>query len=277
MTVYRYNQKGEEVATLQRALINLGIELPHYGADGHLGKESWAAIEEYAERTRWPVPDIAKDLNEEMTDEILELGVYVDATDKPDGWVKVEALPQNVHGQRAWEDIDTVVLHQCGVWMTDTPERFSRLKAHIGILDKHPTPIVQVGELTAYMYHANSLNKGAIGIELNGHFPGREGDYDPDKHSSRGPSERQIDSAQNSLSWLVDEVAAHGGALRYIAPHRVSSMNRQSDPGEVAWKQIGLWATTWLGLCDQGPGYAAGGRPIPYDWCAKQAYTEYKY
>jgi hypothetical protein len=182
----------------------------------------------------------------------------------------------NVKAWRDWASIDTIVLHQTGVWMNDTPDRFERLKAHIGILRDHPTPIVQVAPLNAYMHHAGVLNAPSIGIEVNGLFEGIDQPTPADGYN-RAP-DAQLENVRRAIRWACHEVGDHGGQMRRILPHRVSSASRRSDPGERVWRECGLWAQTVLGLSDDGPGYrVADGRAIPYDWNGKECYERYRY
>lgn len=271
---YTWKQKGQEVKELQNALVEKGYTLPKWGVDGDLGEETWRRIEQFAGvdsfPTRVPLP-------EEVIDAILDRDEEAGPT-PPEGLVRIEGDPNDVRGVRSWQQIDTIVLHQTGVWMTDTPERFRTLNAHLGILATRPTPIVQVQELTAYMWHANELNARAIGIEINGYFPGQIGQYVEDEHSGLGPSAGQIQNTRDTIVWLWNTVYAHRGEIRYIVPHRCSNDQRRSDPGEVAWHEIGIWAQEKIGLCSHGPGWSIGdGKPVPGVWDARPAYAKYPY
>jgi hypothetical protein len=162
--------------------------------------------------------------------------------------------------------------------MTDTPTRFIPVDAHMGILEDHETPIVQMQPLNAYVHHGNAENRYTIGFEINGHFPGLVEKYDPARHSAVGPSDSQIQSCRDGILWVMDTVEAHGGQIKRIVPHRIANDSRRSDPGEVAWKQIGLWAQDSLGLCDGGAGYCVGdGLPIPEAWTDRRAYSQHAY
>ncbi len=44
----RYGDKGADVKALQESLLSRGYRLPKYGADSHLGDETWGALEQYA-------------------------------------------------------------------------------------------------------------------------------------------------------------------------------------------------------------------------------------
>lgn len=280
---YVWKQKGSAVVELQEALVALSLResergnpLPKYGPDGDLGAETWGAVEAYAGVDQYLT---SKPLPEDITDAILEqasepVGEYA----RPDGYVRVDGDYKNVQGSRKWTDIDTIVLHQTGIWMNDTPERFERIRAHVGILADHATPIVQVQELTAYMYHANELNKRSVGFEMNGYWPGRMEDYHSVVHSGSGPKEDQIDSARDAIVWVMDEVSAYGGEIKHILPHRCSNDTRRADPGEDAWRMIGVWAQKELGLTAMGAGFCiADGTPIPGDWDGRKAYAGYPY
>ena len=48
----KFGDRGEEVRRLQLRLVELGFALPRWGADGALGKETWAALQQAADRFR---------------------------------------------------------------------------------------------------------------------------------------------------------------------------------------------------------------------------------
>lgn len=269
-----WHQKGQEVKDLQQALIEKGYTLPKWGDDGSLGEETWRRIEEFAGVDHYPTREA---LPEDVTDAILSKET-LPTVNPPANWVRVDGDPNDVHGIRSWQQIDTIVLHQTGIWMNDTPERFRTLNAHVGVLATHPTPLVQVQALTAYMYHANELNRCAIGIEINGRFPGLVKDYNAEIHTGLGPTAHQILNTRDAIVHLWRTVAYHRGSIRYIVPHRCSNDTRRSDPGEVAWREIGCWAQEKLGLSDHGPGWTIGdGLPIPGYWDNRPAYAKYQY
>ncbi len=296
--VLRWGVKSEDTRSLQSALEYLGYSLPKYGIDGYLGTELENAVDEFCDdhgqdpREIWSLDDgapNAMDLSGDFAAGVCQMAEDVEGVMQRYSVAdeRGSSVAANVRGSRAYPDIDTVVLHQCGVWMSDTPKRFRRLRAHMGVLrDGHclfnaatetetrgPT-IVLVHDLNAYLWHANGLNKQSVGIEVNGHYlgttrhvgrPGRES----------GPPGHQLESTRESVRFVCDMVKAHGGQIRNILPHRVASMTRRSDPGEVIWGAVGLWAQTELGLSDGGPGFEAGGRPIPEEWDPRYAGEEY--
>ena len=277
----RWGVSSDHTEFLQDALMRLGYDLPKYENDGKLGGELECAVEEFCSDHAmddaegvWVMSEeegpFEMDLSGTFAAMVCQMADDVDTVmQRYDIADERSASPSKSHGHRTWMDVDTIVLHQTGVWMTDTPERFRRLKAHIGVLrdgeqstrSDRPSPcIVLVHELDAYLWHANGLNAQSVGIEVNGKYDGVHGGEHAD------PPERQIASACRSVRFVCDMVAAHGGQIRNILPHRVSSMTRRSDPGEAIWKGVGRWAQDELGLSDGGPGFVAGGRPIPMQW-----------
>lgn len=285
----RWGVKSDDTAALQCALMCLGYDLPKYENDGFLGRELEAAVEAFctdhgldeAEGV-WVASEedgpLEMDLSGpfastvcQMANDVVGVMQHYSIADERG------ASPSRSHGHRTWPDVDTIVLHQTGVWMTDTAKRFRRLRAHIGVLrdgEFGPTGergpcIVLVHELDAYLWHANGLNAQSVGIEINGKYDGVHGGERPD------PPEHQIVTARQSVLFVCDMVAAHGGQVRNILPHRVSNMTRRSDPGEAIWKGVGRWAQDELGLSDGGPGFVAGGRPIPEQWDPRYLKEEY--
>ena len=274
-SVLRWGVLSEDTRSLQSALMYLGYDLPKYENDGKLGNELEGAIEEFCAdhgqdpREIWLMSDedgpMRMDLSGDFAAGVCQMVDDVSGVEQSYSLADVRnASPSKSHGSRPWTEIDTIVLHQTGVWMTDTPERFERLKAHMGVLrggDVHRQPcIVLVHDLNDYLWHANGLNAQSVGIEVNGKYDGVHGGQQPD------PPERQMESARQSVGFVCDMVKAHGGQIRNVLPHRVSSMTRRSDPGEAIWKGVGRWAQDKLGLSDGGPGFVAGGRPIPEAW-----------
>lgn len=267
MEDYTWGSSGPHIRKLQVALEGCGLALPKGGVDGILGNETWTKIEAVAGvdelRTNKPLPQAIVDL-------VLTRGsgnsAPIDLV-KPTGLVRVQGDPGDVHGIRQWRDITDIVLHQTGTWMTDKPDRFRTMNAHIGILANHETPIVQVQDLRAYMHHANSANRFSVGIEINGLFPGLAREFDPKVHTAPGPTPSQIANARLAVTYVCDTVSHHGGKVRYIIPHRCVSSTRRSDPGELAWKGVGVWSMRNTSVGGRPYGWTRGtGRPVPREW-----------
>lgn len=261
-----------DISDFQQSLQSLGYELPKYGPDGWLGSETYQAIQEFCEDHSsayqdFILPggavrgDFASDVKRIARGE-CDLHARPFISD-----MRPSALAKNIKGRRPWKQVTTIVLHQTGVWMNDTPSRFSRLKAHMGILRDHQSPVVIVGEPTDYMYHANSLNRESYGIEVNGRFRGHAGLEGDD------PPEHQCINAIRGIEWVCDLIELHGGKVRNLYPHRMSSVMRRRDPGEACWKNIAVPAMERLGLVCGNPSLKFGdGRPIPKQWGGEAAY-----
>lgn len=265
LSQYRYGDEGDHVVQLQRALMQADYPLPKYGADGVLGKETWSQVEAFSMIDELPT---ARPIPDHIVSAILVDGSSLcTRSRKPQGYVRVDGRRSRVKRIRDLREVNGIVLHQTGIWMSDTPQRFERIAAHVGILRDHDTPIVHVHPLDAYLFHANSLNRTTIGIEINGHFPGEVRRYDRAKHTGVLPTERQIFHAREAIKWIVQEVGLAGGLIERIYPHRVASSTRRSDPGEGAWRNIGLWAVNQLGLRQPAPGETFGsGLALPGSW-----------
>lgn len=59
----KFNDRGPDVEAVQSKLLRLGYALPQYGADGHLGSETWNALRQYARdrHVAW-TPDVPKEV-----------------------------------------------------------------------------------------------------------------------------------------------------------------------------------------------------------------------
>lgn len=262
--------QGDDVEAVQSFLVWLGYRLPRYGVDGHLGMETWEALEQFA--------GVMMNFAQPVPDGLLLRLALAGKVPRPASFVAVTGDEDNAHGYRRWTDIDMIVLHQTGVYMLDIPARFKRLNAHVGILRDHEHALVRVHPLNAYCYHAGRLNARSIGIEINGHFPGLVDAFDSEKHSGRGPTPRQAHMAMRAIEWICEMVSACGGTIRHVVPHRCSSETRRADPGEAAWASIGRWAQHDHGLTCMGPGWCVGdGRPIPRTWDDRPAFGPYAY
>ena len=86
----------------------------------------------------------------------------------------------------------------------------------------------------------------------------------------------QADAAKACVERIIDTVAANGGKITHIHPHRQSSIERQSDPGSLIWQTVGLWAQQKFSLSDGGKSYKIDdGRTIPEAWDSRYAGNQY--
>jgi hypothetical protein len=58
INVIHFNDRGPRVVALQRGLIAAGHTLPRYGADGHLGAETWSALGALASEIGVPIVSV---------------------------------------------------------------------------------------------------------------------------------------------------------------------------------------------------------------------------
>ena len=129
------------------------------------------------------------------------------------------------------------------------------------------------------IYHGHSFNSKDVGIEIDGHFAGVEGNirtyWRPKSMPNRQPmsvSEAQIKATLAVIKWIIDTVAEHGGKVEFIHAHRQSSKMRTSDPGSKVWQRIAMEAKKQFGLVDGGPTFKLGGFPVPKEW--DDSYTD---
>lgn len=165
---------------------------------------------------------------------------------------------------RPWPQITGITLHQTACLIGTRPAYWAGVSAHLGVT--RGGGIVHIYDFTDRVNHGHNLNAGDVGIEIDGFFAGVEGDLrtfwrpkeDPDR-LPLVPTEEQILAARRAVEFVVEQVAANGGAVRFIHAHRQSSAQRQSDPGSEIWRGVGLWAQQTLGLTDAGETFGPGG------------------
>lgn len=274
-----FREAGANVRKLQEALINLGYELPKFGADGSMGHETMAAVEDFTEEYGHEGGLCEDKIAGYMVDLILEASAKLK---QPYVHPEIQLFDvTNDHprkalkGWRKWSDVTGITLHQTGIFMNDTPQRFHNLKAHVGILTLPKPTIVKVYPYNAYLWHANAFNKSDVGIEFNGCFAGIEGKittawrggFRKGKDKPDSITDSQIIAGRESIRIIMNTVEGRKGQIKYIHAHRQTSATRRSDPGSKCWNEVGIWAKKEFGLSDGGPDYTErDGRPIPRDW-----------
>lgn len=177
---------------------------------------------------------------------------------------------------RPWPQISGITLHQTACLIGAPAMRWAGVHAHLGV--PRDGSIVHIYDFTDRVNHGHNFNAGDVGIEIDGYYAGVEGDlrtfWRPKEDPGRMPLEltpETILGARRAVEFVVEQVAAHGGAVRWIHAHRQSSAMRQSDPGSAIWKAVGIWAQTELGLSDAGDTFGPGGTigdglAIPEAW-----------
>ncbi len=294
MTVQNPLKKGSKdpyVKAVQEYLVAFGYDLPRFGVDGVLGDETLSAYGDFLisqglrtltdERLRSITPAGARALEAAFT-AVTQLDPITDIIDErtkhPHSGRSV-AMPY-----RPWSKITAVVLHQTATNLGETPMRWHSVPIHFGIT--RAGKIIQLYDLTEVCNHASNAthNQRTVGIEIDGWYAGVEGRpetlWQPKNQTvPRQPmslSIAQADAAKATVQQIVHTVAANGGSVTHIHPHRQSSKDRQSDPGSLIWQTVGLWATNTLGLSDGGAAFTVGdGLKIPEAWDARYVGNRY--
>lgn len=121
--------------------------------------------------------------------------------------------------------------------------------------------------------HGNGFNGEALGLEVEGVYPGLRG-----RHRAGGPPETvwtrsRLETACEALRRLVTEARAAGHPCDRVWTHRQSNGKRRADPGEEIWRDLGDFAVRELGMrkdpaliLPASTPRSSAGRPIPLDW-----------
>jgi len=273
--------QGEEVRKLQTALLELGYELPRWGADGDLGTESIDAFARFLREHSMEVDDDADVVSDDELELLYRihdamqttlLGPQLGSGRFHD--LRSTASQTNLGGRRAWKQVTGIVLHQTAVVLGEKPARWATVGAHLGVT--RGGQVIWMHDFEKIVWHGNNFNGFTVGIEMDGTYAGIEGDdrtfWRPKTEPNRAaqlPTDALVDAAQATVRWICAEVARHGGRVERLLAHRQSSKERQSDPGSALWKRVArpLLTAKDLGLTDGGPGYKVGtGYPIPEAW-----------
>lgn len=270
----KQGDKGPQIKKLQQDLILLGYDLPRWGADADLGDETLGAALEFLE-DRGFLPASTDEL-QELSDIHVRL-ITQAAEEKRRGPARPASLVDCTgrhagskrKGPRDWKTITSIVLHQTDCVLGERPERWFNVPVHLGAT--RGGQIILLNPLNQLLYHANALNKDSIGIEIDGHYEGIEGDirtyndYDTGRKPQK-PTPEGIQAARLAVDWICDEVKANGGLITEIWAHRQGSNTRQRDPGSHIWKEVALWAEE-QGLAMTSASFVRGkGQPIPQAW-----------
>lgn len=297
----KFNDKGTSVRQLQRALIKSGYELPRFGADSHLGEESWEALQDFALDNEYVwAPEISdtlissmlKDMEERdspVLDDLSSTTVY-DLREDPITMKGRNKL--RMRGaepvRRASTAVNGIVIHQTGIeygvdrWKLKEAKGDKQLAIARRAKDIAAHAVSfggfysQVYPLSYYVYQAQALNRRTLGLEIEGVYPGLMDDPDTLEREDllslwKGIptvfTKQREKSAKAALRYLFEEGRRLNMPIKYIYAHRQSAQMRRSDPGEEIWRKIVLdYAVPVLGL-ETRPGLTIGtGRSIPEDW-----------
>jgi len=170
--------------------------------------------------------------------------------------------------QRDPSRIDSIVLHQTGCQMPESPARWSRLNADIGITRRGT--VVLVNEFEDWIWNAQGLSPNSIGIEIAGNFEGIEGNSKTLWKGGGGPDYMTTGQGM-AIDVLVDllerQMERLGFEIKHVLAHRQSSKTRTADPGSEIWRTFGLALQSRFDADDGGDQFFVGsGRPIPREW-----------
>ncbi len=272
------NEKSAEVVKLQQALIELGYELPRWGVDGSLGRETLGALARFLAAHNKTFDQDAETVSDEELAFVYSLQSVLKQEIPPpvqaDKFfdMRVQAGNTNDYGERAWSEVTGVCLHQTACVLGETPGRWASIGAHIGIT--RSGKVILLHDFNRLIVHGNGWNTQCVGIEMDGMYAGIEGDLSTFWQPSGGPIRQPqsptpelIEAATATVRWIKAVVESHGGNLNALVAHRQASNMRQSDPGSALWKAVALPLLEELHLTDGGVGFKLGtGSPIPQEW-----------
>lgn len=273
-----------DVRELQLCLLEIGVPLPRWGADGHLGEETLRAVDRALTAHGYPRVDTPDTIEADEVVFLLSIRDTLRAQKRaqlPPGFIdrRQFATLEDDYGARAWTDITGFTLHQMACSPGTNLDRYNSVGAHFAVLRSER--VLYLHTVNRLISHSgqprvsNGFNKRTIGIELEGRFEGVQGNMKTlwDDPSTRGreqpqrPTQWQIEATKQLMRWCRGEVAAHGGRLTKLLAHRQASSSRPSDPGSECWQEIALPVMAELGLDDGGPGFKVDqGYAIPESW-----------
>jgi N-acetyl-anhydromuramyl-L-alanine amidase AmpD len=280
--------QGIAVRNLQQALIELGYDLPRWGADADLGTETVDALARF-------LRDHGTEVDEDaavVTDAELALvqKVLAATKDAPMGPqlvggrfhdLRSVASQNNLGGRRQWSQITGVTIHQTACVLGERPQRWATVGAHLGVT--RAGQVIWMHDFEKIVWHGNGFNAYTVGIEMDGTYAGVEGDErtfwrpanEPDR-KPQTPTIELVEASKATIRWVCQEVARRGGRVELLVAHRQASNERQSDPGSALWQQVAMPLHKELGLHDGGPGHKIGnGYAICEQWDPSRVGVKY--
>lgn len=270
----KFGATGEHVKALQLKLIALGYPLPRYGADGDLGGETVSAAADCI-TDLWPDIFSGEYMDEpgsDISDDVVEAIMAAPLPERPN-WlydVTMDHPVRNAYSyRRKLSKIDSIVLHQTGCNLSERLKRWHFIRCHFGItrLGK----VIKVNTLDVIVHASNWFNHRSIAFEISGNFRGvesRPGTLWKGGGRRHVLTSAQLTSARRAVDLCCNDVAKAGGKIKYVFGHRQANANKRSCPGELIWRNVGLWAQQELGLVNDVD-YVhpkSSGIPIPREW-----------
>jgi len=257
-----------EVKDLQRQIVVLGGSLPRWGVDGCLGDETLRAVAHvlgYDEpRTELDVSEVDA-LNKAFIESIGQFDDHDSVKDARG----IAFLKRGKPKKRPIEVVDTIVLHQMACMGSTGIQRWLGLDCHWVVTRDTPMAFL-LHDVEDLMWHAHGFNARSVGVETEGYFSGIETDpkyfWKPEKSKNEPMDfpEHQANAARMAVIATINIVRQMGGKVLYIGAHRQSYAAKESDPGSLIWKAVGVWAQNEFGLLE-APTLPAGS-PIPEAW-----------
>lgn len=290
----KYGDKGIDVENLQRVLIARGYELPTYGADGHLGEETWDALQRFSADAglKW-APEVPFGTIGELVKKRPVVAVPSAPLPPPTALVPfvdlrhLQADPHpksKVFGRRTVRrppsSVNAITIHQTAVKFSVTQRqiadtggdrRLALAKRALNVachaMSFHDGFFAAAAPLDWYVYHGNGFNKFALGLEIDGLYPGLKNGSTWSGDAATPITPASLQAAREALRWLTEQGRAAGMPIEWIDAHRQSSKDRRADPGQELWEAVVLdYAVPKLGLKTR-PSYVLGdGRAVPTDW-----------
>lgn len=291
----RYGDKGSDVEEMQEALLAHGYDLPEYGADGHFGDETNAALVAYSHNTGLP---LTNPIPQRLLDELLwDAPEDPDVPDPPPPSIGAEIFDfqdepwearnpkkfKRVGGKpviREPSQVTGITIHQTAAKYGVAPyqihaaggdERLAlarrSLRVACHVMAFHNGFLAWPNPLEWYVYHGNGFNAFELGIEIDGNYPGVRGGKTWNGKKATEVTPNLITAARAGIELLVREGRKLGMPIEYIHAHRQSSATRRDDPGEELWELVVLeFAVPVLGLKVERQRVLRDGRPIPLEW-----------
>lgn len=292
----RYGDRGIDVENLQKVLISRGYELPQCGADGHLGDETWDALQRFSRDSAlaWApeVPFGTLDaLIKKKPSPPVVAPLPLAATGEPKvPFLDLRHLQKDPHPKsktqghrtvrRAPSAVNAITIHQTAVKFSVTKAQVAAaggdrqmalgrraLNVACHAMSFHDGFFVAAAPLDWYIYHGNGFNRFALGLEIDGVYPGLKGGKTWNGDPATELTDASVLAAREALRWLTENGRKAGMPIEWIDAHRQSSATRRSDPGEALWESVVLdYAVPVLGLKTRPSYIVEDGRPVPTEW-----------
>lgn len=279
---------------MQHKLIQAGYPLRKHGADGELGPETMAALNQFAQARKlaWSYPEVSREILAALDavgmtapvrviDGIQVYDLRACQADPP----RKENGKLNVHvdrGKATLRDpgqVTGIVIHQTAakfgvaeyqVAQAGGDRRLALARRSLGVrchvMALHEGFVAWPNDLRWYVYHGNDFNSFTLGIEIDGNYPGLRGRRTWNDEPATQVTEQVVAAARAGIHLLVEEGTKLGMKIQDIFAHRQSTYKRD-DPGEELWRRVVLdYAVPTLGL-QTHPGETWGkGSPLPIEW-----------